>query len=160
MLDSLDRHYCRNPRCRTKLDEPVENARRAFCSIGCHSGFYRLRCLACDRELPRGPSNRKICGHAACRNEFRRHPDSFGFFAVAERSRYPSAKTVEGPPKTSMKSRGFLPLGRGRASAWAVVAGSSLSPTAFRLATLPLDSGTAARVARANDPAHIRPSAR
>ena len=39
------RHYCRNPRCRSKLKQPVENPRRAFCTRGCHSSFYHSRCL-------------------------------------------------------------------------------------------------------------------
>ena len=29
------RHYCRNPRCRTKLKVPVSNRRDAFCTRGC-----------------------------------------------------------------------------------------------------------------------------
>jgi hypothetical protein len=33
------RHYCRNPKCRSKLTTPVVNPREAFCCRGCHSGF-------------------------------------------------------------------------------------------------------------------------
>jgi hypothetical protein len=150
------RHYCRNPRCRAKLAEPVETDRQAFCSPRCHAGFYRSHCLVCDDELPPGPANRKTCQRTRCRNEYRRRPDLFGVFAAAEPPPYPSAKTVERPPKTPMKSRGILPPETGRAPAWVVVAGPPLSPTAFRLATLPLDPETAARVKRANDPARIR----
>jgi hypothetical protein len=155
MLNPL-RHYCRNPQCRAKLAEPVENERRAFCPHGCRERFYRNRCVVCERELSKGPANRKTCKRALCRNEYRRHPDLFAFFAVAEPPPYPSAKTVEGPLKTSMKSRGILPLETGRAPAWVVVAGPPLSPTAFRLAALPLDPDTEARTRRANDPARIR----
>jgi len=35
------RHYCRNPRCRSKLPDPVENTREAFCCRGCYRQFYR-----------------------------------------------------------------------------------------------------------------------
>jgi hypothetical protein len=37
------RHHCRNPRCRKKLKEPVENLHKAFCTSGCHFSFYRPR---------------------------------------------------------------------------------------------------------------------
>jgi predicted DNA-binding transcriptional regulator AlpA len=55
------RHYCRN--CRMKL----ETDRRAFCCRGCHESFYRRRCLVCEKELSKGPANRKLCKRAACR---------------------------------------------------------------------------------------------
>jgi len=156
MLDSHFRHYCLNPRCRAKLAEPVDDDRKAFCSSGCYAGFYREHCLVCARGLPPGPGNRKTCARAACRNEYRRRPDLFRFFALAQPTRYPSVKTVERPQKRSAKSRAILPPETGRASTWAAVAGPSLSPTGFRLATLPLDAEIAARLNRANDPARIR----
>jgi hypothetical protein len=37
------RHYCRNPRCRSKLPNPIANPREAFCARGCHGSFYRKR---------------------------------------------------------------------------------------------------------------------
>jgi hypothetical protein len=37
------RHYCR--KCRSKLAEPTDNERQAFCSPGCHASFYRNRLL-------------------------------------------------------------------------------------------------------------------
>jgi hypothetical protein len=41
------KHYCRNPRCRSRLPEPVENEHRAFCTRGCYmlegDGRYHLR---------------------------------------------------------------------------------------------------------------------
>ena len=46
-------HYCRNPKCRSKLPEPVANEREAFCARGCHSGFYRKRCLVCEAPMER-----------------------------------------------------------------------------------------------------------
>jgi hypothetical protein len=49
------RHYCRNPRCQSKLPTPVFNSREAFCTKGCHSSFYRRRCLiATDAQVPLG----------------------------------------------------------------------------------------------------------
>ena len=47
------RHYCRNPKCRSKLKTPVENPREAFCALGCHSAFYRKRCLVCEGPMER-----------------------------------------------------------------------------------------------------------
>jgi hypothetical protein len=44
------RHYCRNLKCRSKLPAPIENVRKAFCCRGCHSAFYRTRCLVCEKE--------------------------------------------------------------------------------------------------------------
>jgi hypothetical protein len=34
------RHYCRNPRCRSKLAAPVSNPREAFCTRGCYNTWY------------------------------------------------------------------------------------------------------------------------
>jgi len=34
------RHYCRNPRCRGKLKEPVENLHAAFCTRGCWEQYH------------------------------------------------------------------------------------------------------------------------
>jgi hypothetical protein len=52
MKQSL-RHYCRNPRCRMKLQAPVENEHRAFCCRGCFESFYRSRCLVCEEPMRR-----------------------------------------------------------------------------------------------------------
>jgi hypothetical protein len=45
------RHYCRNPRCRTKLSTLVENEHHAFCIRGCYESLYRNRCRVCERDL-------------------------------------------------------------------------------------------------------------
>ena len=47
------RHYCRNPRCSSKLAKPVANPREAFCARGCYSSFYRKRCLVCESQWRR-----------------------------------------------------------------------------------------------------------
>jgi len=65
------RHYCRNPRCRSKLKQPVENPRRAFCTRGCHSSFYHSRCLVCERPFARRTSRQEICKKGTCRSAFR-----------------------------------------------------------------------------------------
>jgi hypothetical protein len=41
------RHYCRNPKCRSKLQAPVSNPREGFCAPGCRRSFYLRRCLVC-----------------------------------------------------------------------------------------------------------------
>jgi hypothetical protein len=47
------RHYCRNPKCRSKLPAPVANEREAFCTRGCYIGFHRTRCLVCEAKMER-----------------------------------------------------------------------------------------------------------
>jgi hypothetical protein len=73
------RHYCRFERCRSRLAAPVENTHRAFCTRSCHSSFYRHRCLVCEKDLPKGPANRKICKSAKCRSEYRRFSHVYHF---------------------------------------------------------------------------------
>ena len=47
------RHYCRNPKCRSKLKSAVSNPREAFCARGCYTSFYRKRCLVCEEAMER-----------------------------------------------------------------------------------------------------------
>src|SRR5262249_10237133 len=133
MLDVIFRHYCRNPRCRTRLIAPVENARQAFCTPGCRTSFYLRRCVVCERELPPGPANRRICRRASCRAEYRKYRHIFG---VAEPGTGKDTKTVQRPPKTSIKLRAET-----RVRLW----GPPLSPRSLDLACLPLDPATSAR---------------
>jgi hypothetical protein len=65
------RHYCRNPRCRSKLTDPVENPREAFCCKGCYRGFYRSRCLMCERTMDRKAPNQRLCSRRKCKNAYR-----------------------------------------------------------------------------------------
>jgi hypothetical protein len=62
------RHRCRYPRCRSKLPAPVSNPREAFCARGCHSSFYRHRCLICEEPMERKTERQLVCGKRACRN--------------------------------------------------------------------------------------------
>jgi hypothetical protein len=65
------RHYCRNPRCRTKLSDPVENTREAFCCRGCYQQFYRKRCLMCEAAMDRKAPNQRLCSRRKCKNAYR-----------------------------------------------------------------------------------------
>jgi hypothetical protein len=72
------RHFCRNPRCRTKLPRPVENVHHAFCTPGCHTSFYRSRCLVCEEPMKRKRGNQRLkSGHKTCEQEYRRFPGTF-----------------------------------------------------------------------------------
>src|SRR5271169_5283505 len=61
------RHMCRNPKCRSKLPAPVSNDREAFCARGCHSAFYRHRCLICEEPMEPKTENQLVCGKRKCR---------------------------------------------------------------------------------------------
>src|SRR5215471_18245441 len=65
------RHYCRNPRCRSKLASPVSNPREAFCTRGCYSSFYLHRCVACERPIERKRADQKVCRKPKCRSALR-----------------------------------------------------------------------------------------
>ena len=65
------RHYCRNPRCRSKLSAPVSNPREAFCARGCHSSFYRKRCVACEQPMERKRESQQLCGRRKCEGQFK-----------------------------------------------------------------------------------------
>jgi hypothetical protein len=66
------RHYCRNPRCRTKLKEPTSNTRDAFCARGCYTGFYRTHCRVCEEKFERKNDREQVCGRRRCRAAFKR----------------------------------------------------------------------------------------
>ena len=114
-LDLL-RHRCRNPRCHSKLPEPVSNPREAFCTRGCYSQFYRKRCLVCEKAIEQ-PSRgtRLICEKAKCRNAWRA---SVGF------GRYLASSSAESTQE--------VPENIGSAKPPA-----GLAPSAFHCATAP-----------------------
>jgi hypothetical protein len=76
------RHYCRNPRCRSKLPAPLSNPRDAFCTRGCYTSFYLRRCLACAGPIERKREDQKVCRKAKCRNAWRAG-SGFGCYAVS-----------------------------------------------------------------------------
>lgn len=137
------RHYCRNPRCRSKLKQPVENPHKAFCCRGCHGQFYRNRCVVCEKELPPGRSDRRFCRKRSCRNEHDRNPI---LFALAEPN--PDLDTgfcdltLKNPIKPGVKS-GLEPD-----RAWRIIAGPALNPSTFHCATIPLSPEVVARLHR------------
>jgi hypothetical protein len=78
------KHYCRNPRCRSRLPEPVGNEHRAFCTRGCYESFYRNRCRVCERDLRKagklGDAQRLYCRPPGrCAAEARKWPEKYGF---------------------------------------------------------------------------------
>jgi hypothetical protein len=126
------RHRCRNPRCRSRLPAPVSNQRRAFCSKGCASSFYRHRCSICERpiEQPKGGGRRSTCNRAKCRNA-RRYQASFGAKPFAKEPDFMGVTAAPIPHR-----------------AWRTIAGLTLSPSAFHCATLAPDRRTAAELTR------------
>jgi hypothetical protein len=110
------RHYCRNPRCRSKLPAPVANAREAFCTRGCHSGFYRTRCLVCEAKMERRTENQLICGKRRCRNALQ---------ARQSLGRYHASSAVIDPLKTSIKPG--VKSGVATDRPWRIVAGEELT---------------------------------
>ena len=79
------RHHCRNPRCRMKLKEPVENQHHAFCTRGCYESFYLRRCLVCEDQMRRRRSNQRIkSGHGKCASEYRRFPRVFDYLVTQD----------------------------------------------------------------------------
>jgi hypothetical protein len=112
------RHYCRNPKCRSKLKEPVENYHKAFCARGCHSSFYLKRCLVCERPIAKKSSLREICNKPACRSAFRVNKSYY---------RYPGARSVA----IASEVPDFI------GPKWAVVAGPRPTSDQFHCATVP-----------------------
>ena len=62
------RHYCRNPKCRSKLPVRVANEREAFCCQGCFNSFYLHRCRVCEAPIERKTGNQRVCRKAKCRS--------------------------------------------------------------------------------------------
>jgi hypothetical protein len=82
MLDVVQRHRCRNPKCRAKLTRPVENEHHAFCTRGCHKRFYRSRCLVCEEPFRRKNERQRFgSGHKVCQTEYRRFPHVYDYQA-------------------------------------------------------------------------------
>jgi hypothetical protein len=113
------RHYCRNPRCRSKLPTPVSNPREAFCTKGCRERFYRLRCYVCDEKKP-GRLDAHTCGRRKCKNAMRtlKSPSATGRvdrmqavemieeagFSTAEASNADEAERIEAKNRAALKA--------------------------------------------------------
>jgi len=74
------RHYCRNPRCRSKLTEPTENPHAAFCTRGCYNSFYLHRCRVCEKPLRDKRGGRLYCRPPhSCSAEAKKWPLKYGY---------------------------------------------------------------------------------
>jgi hypothetical protein len=96
------RHFCRNPRCRMKLPAPVDNHHRAFCCSGCHSSFYRSRCLVCEEPMRRKTERQMFgSGHAVCQAEYKRwqHVYNYAGYHPTRNVRSSSKTRVNSPSK-------------------------------------------------------------
>src|SRR5262249_19513986 len=162
------KHYCRNPRCRSRLPEPVENEHRAFCTRGCYESFYWNRCRACERDLRKtgkpGDAHRLYCRPPnRCAAEARKWPEKYGF----------GARPVRPPPFRTTNVRMGLTIGRvvlegdGRyhlrtpiaipRRTWAHVEEAKRRAESFALMAIPLaavDPKLAARIKRDNETPH------
>jgi len=105
------RHYCRNPRCRSKLPKPVGNPREAFCARGCHSGYYRKRCLICEGPMERKTERQRICRKSKCHGAFR---------ARIDLGRYHVSSVVVSPSKNVDFIGSKQPLKTDRGPDWAI----------------------------------------
>jgi hypothetical protein len=109
------RHFCRNPKCRSKLKAPVSNRREAFCARGCHTAFYRKRCLVCEGPIERSRDDQKICRKANCRSAWRART-GFGRYIASSAAKLPSQKPVnkgqKGAPKPDPRSVSWLIVAR------------------------------------------------
>jgi hypothetical protein len=122
------RHYCRNPKCRSKLPAPVATERDAFCTRGCHRAFYRHRCLICEKPMERKTERQLTCGKRACRKALQAG-ESLGRYRASSGVISPSKKPVNKGPKEAVKDD--------RARSWYVVAaGTPISANAYHCATV------------------------
>jgi hypothetical protein len=121
------RHYCRNPRCRSKLSAPVLNQREAFCARGCHSSFYRKRCVACEQRMERKRESQQLCGRRQCESQFKTLKAHFML------GRYHPSSTAVEASRNPVKPDTFSPLKTDRE--WRQVAGPEQSERQLRLAT-------------------------
>jgi hypothetical protein len=120
------RYYCRNPKCRSKLPAPVSNPREAFCARGCHTSFYRKRCLVCEQPMERKTEHQLVCGKRRCRNALQGSFDGGRYHASSNVVR-PSKTPDFIDPKTALKPD----------RPWRIVAGPQLSLSQFHCATIP-----------------------
>jgi hypothetical protein len=126
---------CRNPKCRSKLPAPVSNPREAFCTKGCHSSFYRHRCLICEREMERTQENQVICGRRKCRNALQGHQVNLGRFHRKTAKPAHDPQIVEQSLKTLGKSG--IKCAHKDDPPWHIIAGLALTPDQPYAATVP-----------------------
>jgi hypothetical protein len=120
------RHYCRNPRCGSKLPAPVSNSREAFCTRGCYNSFHLSRCLICEGRIEQPKRGKRlICKKVKCRSALRsnsclgRYHPSSAAKSISHETDFIGVKEPLTPQRP-----------------WRIVAGPELSPSAFRCAVL------------------------
>jgi hypothetical protein len=142
------RHYCRNPRCRSKLPSPTSDSRKAFCTRGCHSSFYLKRCVVCENDKPAGSTaRRKLCRRPKCEGRYRKNSAHYSFLGADTTS---AANVPRSAQSTGIKSAGFDALPR------YIVAGPKITAALYHCATLPVDPDMAARFNASSDWGRIR----
>jgi hypothetical protein len=142
------RHYCRNPRCRSKLPSPASDPRKAFCTPGCHSSFYLKRCLVCENDKPTGSTaRRKLCRRSKCEGRYRKNSGHYSFGGTDTTS---AANVPRSAQSTAIKSAGLDDR------SWHIVAGPKISAAVYHCTALPVDPETARRSNAANDWGRIR----
>ena len=87
------RHFCRHDR--TKLAEPTDNPRRAFCCRGCFNSFYRSRCRVCESPVRRRTEWQKTCIDRRCKAEMRRFPLVYSWPEKAHNTRQNDSRASE-----------------------------------------------------------------
>jgi hypothetical protein len=117
---------CRNPKCRSKLPAPVANEREAFCARGCHSGFYRKRCLVCEAPMERKTENQLVCGKRKCRNALQGGQSLGRYHAPSS-----VVSSLDQAAKPGIKS------GLAGDRPWRIIAGQELTSSQFHCATVP-----------------------
>src|SRR6516164_10506572 len=137
------RHYCRNPRCRSKLPSPASDPHKAFCTPGCHSSFYLKRCIVCENDKPAGSTaRRKLCRRPKCEGRYRKNSAHFSFLGADTTS---AANVPRSAQSTGIKSAGLDDR------PWYIVAGPKITACVYHCATLPVDADTANRICAANN---------
>ena len=150
------RHYCRNPKCRSKLKSPVSNPREAFCAGGCYRSFHLKRCGVCEksleqryRKLKRGAltkfakmeSRGQTCGSPECKRRWR-DGDGLGQFWPG---RYQGSQSAGLHKEVPANGPVFEPIQKPKnAKRWVQIAGDAvgsasppLTPNQFHCATVP-----------------------
>src|SRR5215831_2791079 len=137
------RHYCRNPRCRSKLPSPASDPRKAFCTRGCHSSFYLKRCLVCENDKPAGSTvRRKLCRRPKCEGRYRKNSAHYAFLGGASELSTNDTTSAANASR-SAQSTGIRIDGLGDRP-WYIVAGPKITAAVYHCATLPVDPDIAA----------------
>ena len=127
------RHYCRNPRCRSKLPSPASDPHKAFCTRGCHSSFYLKRCLVCEGDKPDGSQlNRRFCRRPRCKAKYQKNRALFDLSVTSGHSRAISAPDA---PR-SAQSTGIKSAHKDDRP-WRLVAGPMITAGQYHCATVP-----------------------